>query len=65
LVLCEKGKPVVRRGRKTTGLLREVAGLPNRGQGTFAIAPLGKGDRGCVLVPIVLTRFFIQKKKKK
>jgi hypothetical protein len=27
---CDKGEPVVRRGRKATGLL-ETAGLPNRG----------------------------------
>ena len=29
---CEKGKPVVRRGRKATGLRGEEAGLPNRGR---------------------------------
>src|SRR5215217_2950115 len=44
-VLCEKGKPVVRRGRKATGLLREIARFPNRGRGDFPIAPLGKGER--------------------
>jgi hypothetical protein len=27
---CEKGKPVVRRGRNATGLLKEAAGLSNR-----------------------------------
>jgi hypothetical protein len=27
---CEKGKPVVRRGRKATGLQKEAAGLSNR-----------------------------------
>ena len=60
-VLCEKGKPVVRRGRKATGLLREIAGFPNRGRGDFPIAPLGKGERGCVLVPTVLARnFFVR-----
>jgi hypothetical protein len=30
LMVCEKGKPVVRRGRKATGLLKEAAGLSNR-----------------------------------
>src|SRR5215216_4397542 len=55
LVLCEKGKPVVRRGRKATGLLREMAGLPNRGRGNFSKPPSGKGDRrGGVRVPTVL-----------
>src|ERR687890_712895 len=44
LVLCEKGKPVVRRERKATGLLREIAGFPNRGRGNFPIAPLAKGE---------------------
>jgi hypothetical protein len=33
LVLCEKSKPVVRRGRKATDLLREAAGLPNTKKG--------------------------------
>jgi hypothetical protein len=41
-VLCEKGKPVVRRGRKATGLLREIAGFPNRGRGDFPKLPRGK-----------------------
>src|SRR5918998_6215263 len=42
LVLCEKGKPAVRRGRKTTGLLREMAGLPNRHRGNLSKLPWGK-----------------------
>jgi hypothetical protein len=58
-VLCEKGKPVVRRGRKATGLLREIAGFPNRGRGDFPKAPSGKGERGCV--PTVFARnFFVR-----
>ena len=28
---CEKGKPLVRRGRKAKGCPSEVAGQPNRG----------------------------------
>jgi hypothetical protein len=41
-------------------LLGEVAGLPNRGRGSFGNFPRGK-ERGCVLVPAVPAKFFIQK----
>jgi hypothetical protein len=52
--LCEKGKPVARRGRKAYGpLFGEIAGLPNRDWG-FREGPLRKGGRGMAITMIAL-----------
>jgi hypothetical protein len=43
--LLRKGKPAERQGRKTTGLLEEIAGLPNRVAVLLGKHPEGEEER--------------------
>jgi len=49
---CEKGKPVVRRGRKAKGLYAEAAWLPNSGR-ALGSSPLGREGENAFLCRVM------------